>query len=57
MGDLEEAEAEKGCRGERYTIDEINLALSSLRLQQVDEFLEILQMAPPGESQKIHHLL
>ena len=37
MGDLEEAEAEKGCRGERYTIDEINLALSSQRLQQEDD--------------------
>ena len=42
MGDLEEAEAGKGCREEEIHMDEINFAKESRRLQKVDKFSEIL---------------
>ena len=43
MGDLEEAEAGKGCREEKIHMDKIDFANESLRLQKVDEFSEILR--------------
>ena len=45
MGDLEEAEAGKGCREEKIHMDKIDFANESLRLQKVDEFSEILRTA------------